>query len=413
MGRGWICYSIIMRKVYMDYAASAPIDKKVRLEMKRVSNLYANPGTIHKEGVKAMTEISNARKKIADVLYAHPDEIIFTGSATESIAIALLGTVYALDFKILNNKLPHIITTNIEHKSVLENCKILEKKNLVEVSYLEVDEKGILDPKILKKYLKENTILVSVGYANNEIGTIQNIQEIAKEIRHYRKAHSIKHIAQSNDYPLFHTDATQAINYLFIKNMEKLGVDMMSFNGAKIYGPKGIGVLYKKRGINISPLYVGGGQEFGLRPGTENIESILGIAKALKIAEKMKDKESIRLEKLRDIFIEQLKNLNKETGFKITINGDEKNRLPNNINISIDKISNELVLIELDAKGIMISTKSACGANDEETSHVIEAIKNKKLESLRFSLGRETKEKDILYVIKILKNILLKYKDML
>ncbi len=397
----------------MDYAASAPIDKKVRLEMKRVSNLYANPGTIHKEGVKAMTEISNARKKIADVLYAHPDEIIFTGSATESIAIALLGTVYALDFKILNNKLPHIITTNIEHKSVLENCKILEKKNLVEVSYLEVDEKGILDPKILKKYLKENTILVSVGYANNEIGTIQNIQEIAKEIRHYRKAHSIKHIAQSNDYPLFHTDATQAINYLFIKNMEKLGVDMMSFNGAKIYGPKGIGVLYKKRGINISPLYVGGGQEFGLRPGTENIESILGIAKALKIAEKMKDKESIRLEKLRDIFIEQLKNLNKETGFKITINGDEKNRLPNNINISIDKISNELVLIELDAKGIMISTKSACGANDEETSHVIEAIKNKKLESLRFSLGRETKEKDILYVIKILKNILLKYKDML
>src|SRR3989344_1178953 len=215
-----LCYIFFMRKVYMDYAASTPIDKKVRDEIKRVSNFYANPSAIHKDGVKAMTEISDARKKIASILYAHSDEIIFTGSATESIALAILGTVYALDFKIFKNKLPHIITTNIEHKSVLENCKMLEDKNIVEVSYIEVDEKGILDPKILKKYMKENTVLVSLGYANNEIGTIQNIQEIAKEIRHFRKNHPI---VSGEAYPYFHTDATQAINYLFIKNIEKLG----------------------------------------------------------------------------------------------------------------------------------------------------------------------------------------------
>ena len=314
---------------------------------------------------------------------------------------------------------PHIITTNIEHSSVLETCKYLEKNKLAEITYVSVEENGIVDPKKIKKAFKQNTVLVSVMYANNEIGTIQPIQEITKEIRYFNKINSKK--------ILFHTDATQAINYLSIK-VEKLGIDLMSFNGGKIYGPKGVGVLYVKRKTLINKILFGGEQEFNLRPGTENVASIVGLVEALKITEKIKEKENKRLNELKNYFISKLlqnKNLQgprkgvsqtiaNSYFAKVIINGDLEKRLPNNINISIPKIPSDLLVLEFSARGIYISEKSACKSGDKAGSYVIKAIrsktKDKNLNSLRFSLGRQTTKTDIDYVIKSLEQILKKLK---
>lgn len=396
------------KKIYMDHASSTPIDRAVLLSIRDILGFFGNAGSIHSLGVKVKNKINDGRKRIALSLSAHTDEIIFTGSATESISIAILGTVYKF-YKNKENIIPHIVTTNIEHKAVLLNLKMLESAGLAKVSYVPVGQNGILNIKSLKDYLCEDTVLVTIGYANSEIGVIQNIEDVSREIRRLKKQKFFK----QEGYPYIHTDATQAMNYLFTKNVEKLGVDMMSFNGAKIYGPRGIGVLYKKRGINLATIYGGGGQEFGLRSGTENVQAITGLAKALEIAEKIKDIECVRLEKIRNLFIVKLKEIEKETGFEIIVNGDLENRLPNNVNISIHGISGELLVIELDAKGIYVSTKSACSANSDEVSHVISALRDKNLDSLRFSFGRSTKEKDVFYTINTLKKILLKYKNVL
>lgn len=366
-------------KIYLDYASSALRES-------------ANPGAIHELGVKEKSKLENARAVVAKILGAGSNEIIFTSGATESNNLAILGLVQ-------NFKKPHIVTTNIEHASVLETCKHLGKKGQAEVAYVEVEKNGIVDPKKIKKVLKQNTILVSIMYVNNEIGTIQPIREIAKEIRHFNKINGKK--------ILLHTDATQAVNYLSV-NVSKLGVDLMSFNGAKIYGPKGVGVLYIKKNTPINKIMFGGNQESGLRPGTENTASILGLAKALQIAEKNKEKEIKRLTELRDYFFEKLKKIP-----RLIINGDLANRLPNNINITIPKIPSDLLVIELSARGIMASAKSACKAGDGKASHVLQAI-NKKIKetdgSIRFSLGRNTTKKDIDYTLKSLSQILTKLK---
>jgi cysteine desulfurase len=272
-------------------------------------------------------------------------------------------------------------------------------------------------------------------YANNEIGAIQPIQEIAKIIRHFKKEkaksneeHSfiptpgigkfpIPGVGISKDsYPLFHTDACQAMNYLFTENIEKLGVDLMSFNSSKIYGPKGIGVLYKKRGIELSPLYYGGGQEFGLRSGTESVVLVVGVALALEIANKIKEKESDRLSAIRDYGIKKLLSLSEKSNYKITLNGDSEVRLPNNINISIQGISSELLVVELSARGIYVSEKSACKSSDNNSSYVIRAIRKEEgmvdgtNGSLRISLGRCNKKSDIDVLYNELGSILKKYK---
>src|SRR3989338_4569736 len=310
--------------------------------------------------------------------------------------------------------IPHIISSNIEHSSILEALKILEKEG-VEVSLVSVDADGFIDHKEIKKLLKSNTVLVSIMYANNEICTIQSIREIAKEIRHFKRL-DIKNPKRSDlsVYPLFHTDATQAMNYLPI-NVEKLGVDLMTWNGPKIYGPKGIGGLYVRRNTPIAPIMGGGGQEFGLRAGTENVPAIIGFAKALEIAEKVKEKEVKRLTSLRDYFLLRfdLNNLS-----KAVLNGSIINRLPNNLNITISGIESELLVIELDAKGIYVSSKSACKnyETDESTeSYVIEVLRKAsgskvQADGIRFSLGRDTKKEDIDHVIKSLKKILNKLK---
>ena len=402
--------------IYLDYAGATPINKKVTRKMALYEKkFFANPTAIYKDGVKVRNVIEEAREKVAKLINAHSDEIIFTGSGTESDALAILGVVKEWRNK-NTGKIPHVVTTKIEHPAVLENCKMLEEDGEAEVTYVGVDKNGIVSLEELRDSLKENTVLVSVMYANNEIGTIQPIGEIAKIIRHFRKM-KIPPIPGVGEIPLFHTDACQAMNYLFTENIEKLGVDLMSFNSSKIYGPKGIGILYKKRGVTLSPLYKGGGQESGLRSGTESVALIAGVALALSVTNKIKQKESERLAKIRDYGIEKLLSLSDVSGYKIILNGDKINRLPNNINISITGISSELFVIELSARGIFVSEKSACKSYDDNKSHVIEAIRkicprdNVPEWSLRISLGRCNKMSDMDVLYREMKNILNKYKQ--
>jgi cysteine desulfurase len=388
------------KKIYLDNAAATPLDSKVLSAMTKIlKSDYANPSAIHDLGVISKNKLEQNRKEIAEILKAHSDEIIFTSGATESNNLAILGILEKLEKN--KNFTPHIITTNIEHPSVLETCKYLEKNKKAELTFVPVETNGIVDLKKIRKAIKQNTVLVSVMYANNEIGTIQPIQEIAKEIRHFNKV--------NNKKVLFHTDATQAVNYLDIK-VEKLGIDLMSFNSGKIYGPKGVGVLYIKRkaSSSISKISFGGEHEFNFRPGTENLANIVGLSEALKITEKIKEKESARLINLRNYFFDKLLNLNSE--IKISINGDLEKRLPNNVNITVQKIPSDLLVLELSARGIYVSEKSACKSGEKASSHVIKAICARKdsSSSLRFSMGRQTKKEDLDYVIKCLVQILQK-----
>lgn len=398
-------------KIYLDYAGSTPIDKKVLALMSSYEkSFFANATSVYSSGVKSRAIIEESREKIAKGINAHSDEIIFTGSSTESSAMVIIGAVNSYQ---LNTKgiVPHIITTEIEHPAVLMNFKLLESRGKAEVTYLKINGDGIINPKDVKDALRPNTALVSIMYANNEIGTIQPITEVAKIIRHFRK----ESVGKNFNGILFHTDATQAMNYLFTENVEKLGVDLLSFNGSKIYGPKGVGVLYKKRGVKISPIYSGGEQEFGLRSGTENVSSIAAMALAFSITNKIKEKEVSRLTKLRDYTIDKILSIDKPP-FTITLNGDRKERLPNNINVSIDGISSELLVIELDARGIEVSSKSACSSGEDDNSYVISALKIARGEalkieegSLRITLGRETKKADLDELIAELTKILEKY----
>ncbi len=379
----------------MDHASSAEVSAP-------------NPSAIHGLGIKEKNKLEGARATIADVLGAHSDEIIFTSGATESNNLAILGASQNQTFsQVLGSPGPqpgpdhskkfgfvkHIITTNIEHASVLEAVR--HRGNF---TFVLVDNVGLVDPKQVRKALRPDTVLVSVMYANNEIGSIQPIREIAKEIRHFNKVNSTK--------ILFHTDAVQAVNYLPI-NVEKLGVDLMSINAAKIYGPKGVGVLYVRRRVSLNAIMFGGDQERGLRPGTENVSGVLAFARALLATEKIKEKESKRLTILRDYFIKELSKKN------ILINGDLSKRLPNNINITVPNIPSDLLVIELSARGIMASAKSACKSGDGKSSHVIQAI-NPTIKdtdgSIRFSLGRDTTKADIVYTLKNLEQILSKLK---
>ncbi len=378
-----------LNKIYLDYASATPMDVNVlKVLTKALKENFANASAIHDMAVKNKKVLDNARKDVARFFDAHSNEIFFTSGSTES------NNIVIQNFK-------NIVTTNIEHASVLEPAR------LVNTTFVGVETDGIVDPKKIKKALTLETELVSVMCANNEIGTIQPIKEIVKEIRHFNKTNNTK--------ILFHTDATQAVNYLDL-NVERLGIDLMSFNAGKIYGPKGIGALYVRRRTPIKKIIFGGDQENGMRAGTENLPAILAFVEALKITEKIKDKEVKRLKKLQEYFIKKLKTLDKN----IILNGDIENRLPNNINITIPKIPSDLLVIELSARGVMVSAKSACKSGDEKASHVIQAIReseqggsllNKEVDgSIRFSMGRETTKQDIDYTLKSLSQILSKLK---
>lgn len=397
-------------------------DKKIKERYKEIYMDYAssvkpNASSIHKLGISSRKELEESRKKVASVLGARPNQIIFTSGGTESNNLAIQGVV--LLFFEMYKIVPHIVTTNIEHPSVLETFELLKKRGLAEVSVVPVENNGIVDPKKIRKVLKPHTVLVSVMYANNEIGTIQPIKEIAKEIRHFRKKSSnlenSKRFAFENSLPVFHTDAVQAVNYLDL-NVEKLGVDLLSLSGSKIEGAGSGGILYKKGSVNLEKVFGGGDQEGGLRAGTENIDQISKLVDALVYIQKIKDQESKRLNTLRVYFLKKLKSCSKnifgnENYF--VINGDLENRLPNNMNITIPNIPSDLLVIEMSEKGIHLSSKSACKSGDGKVSYVIKAINENIKEtdgSLRFSFGRDTNKADMEYTIKSLSEILLKLK---
>ena len=377
------------KTIYLDHASSTPMDPVVAGVFSNALELYANPSGLHEEGIFARQKIESARKEIAKLINARSAEIIFTSSGTESNNLALRGICRSF-------KNPHIVTTNIEHPSIIETCHALSEEG-IEVTFVPVEPSGLIDPKKIKDALKPNTCLVSVAMANNEIGTIEPLDEISKIIRHWRAR-------QNTQTPYFHTDAVQAINYLEI-NVEKLGVDLLTFNGSKIYGPRGIGALYKKTNIPLKPILFGGGQEKNLRPGTENTPAILGLAKALEIAILGREKEAARLTKLREYFFSELEKLN----LKTIINGDRKMRLPNNVNVSIGDLTGDIMVIELSAKGVTASSKSACKEGIDSESYVINALGQAGKNSLRFSLGRSTTKASVDAAISALKDIFAKY----
>ncbi len=383
------------RKIYLDYAASAT----------------PNPSSIHALGVAAGRKLENARRAVAGVLSARPEEIIFTSGGTEGNNLAIQGMIYPYLASPYNRGrkeegvMPHIVTTNIEHPSVLETFKLLEKRKLAQITIVSVEENGIVDPQKIKKEIKKNTVLVSVMYANNEIGTIQPIKEIARELKHYRKHNKTK-------YPYFHSDAVQAVNYLEL-NVEKLGVDLLTLSGSKIKGAGRVGVLYKRKNIPLANVFGGGDQEQGLRPGTESLPEILKFSSALANTQKIKNKEIARLLKLRDYFFTQLNYSGILKNTRMVFNGDLENRLPNNVNISFPKIPSDLLVLELSARGIMCSSKSACKSSHSGGSYVIKALRSKsnpEIGGLRFSMGKDTKKTDIDYTIKSLSQILQKLK---
>jgi cysteine desulfurase len=349
-----------VKKIYLDYASLTPIDKRVAKEIKKYSSeKYGNPSALYASAVASKKAVLDARTRIAKVLHAHADEIYFTASGTEANNLAL------------KNK--NVVISAIEHSSIIEGNKS---------TIVRVDGDGVIDLDALKKAITEETQMVSVMYVNNEIGTIEPIQEIAKVVRDARKKFGTD--------ILFHTDACQA--GLLPLHVEKLGVDLMTLDGHKIYGPRGVGMLYVRRGVKLDPIITGGGQEKGLRSGTENVPGIMGFALALEITDKIREKEFKRISELRDFFI-------KELGGKVKINGDLSKTSPHILNISLPGIDNEFFVLKLDAKGIECSTKSAC-LRDEDESYVLRAIGADSKTSVRFSFGRKTSKNDLKKVVK-------------
>lgn len=383
-----------MREVYLDHAATTYMDPRVKMAMESYwEQEYGNPSSLYKKGRRAKDALDEARLQVARILNSRPEELVFTGGGTEAINLAIFGSA-----RMYQDRGKHIITSKIEHHAVLHSCEALKKEGF-EITYLDVDEYGLVKPEDVKKALRPDTILVSIMYANNEIGTIEPIQEIGKVIRDYKK--DLKRIA--TDPPFFHTDACQAAGVLNM-DVQELGVDMFAMNGSKIYGPKGVGCLYLKRGTRIRPLIYGGGQENNLRSGTENVPGIIGFARAFELAQKESEAENVRLTNLRDYFIQEfIKKIP-----KVILNGHPEKRLPNNVNLSVLDIEGEAVVLYLDAKGIYISTGSACTSITLDPSHVILAI-GRPYEyahgSLRFTLGRKTTKEDLDYVLEVMPGI--------
>ena len=384
------------KRIFLDYASITPVDPNVLEKMNAsLAESFANPSALYTEALTARETMNMARRDCARVLGGQDSEIIFTSGGTESNNLALLGVFeHAIQTGI---KKPHIITTTIEHPAVLEVCKEIERRG-GEVTYVAVNEDGVVSPKDIQKAMTDSTVLVSVMYANNEIGSIQPIKEIVKGIREWRQQHDTA-------LPYVHTDACQAILYEPI-HVIKLGVDLLTLDGIKMYGPRGMGLLYVRTGVVLHPLTFGGGQQGGIRSGTEHVAGMVGLAYALDIAESYREIESERLIKIRDYGINKIL----ETFPQATINGSRENRLPNNINICFPGIDAEFVVISLDVVGISASYSSACRTlKEDSSSYVIEALGKKDCanSSLRFTLGRETVQGDMDSLVETLKEMLL------
>lgn len=366
------------KKIYLDNAATTQLDSRVlEAMMPYLTDFFGNASSLHSFGTMAKDAIENCREKMAGFLKVSSDEIIFTSGGTESNNLALKGVAYAN-----RSKGNHIIVSSIEHKCILNTCKWLETQGFY-VTYLPVDKYGSIDVEVLKKYIGPKTLLVSVMHANNEIGTLQPLEEIGKICR------------ERNVY--FHSDACASFGKVPI-NVQKMNLDLLALNSHKIYGPKGIGALFIRDGVKITPLLHGGGQEYGMRSSTENTAGIVGFVKAAELCMDGMEDESKRLSGLRDKLIQAFLN-NIENAY---LNGHPTDRLPNNINIGIGGMEGETIrlVLLLDEEGIAISAGSACSNNDKtaSTSHVLQAIGLNQFEargSIRISLGRFNTETDI------------------
>lgn len=390
-----------MRKIYLDNSATTPVDKEVFNKMKPYFlEKYGNASEFHKLGRTAKMALEESRKTIADFLGAQKEEIVFTGSATESINLSHKGLVEAL-LSSSGLKKVHIITSSIEHKAVLETLKHLEEKKEAEITLLPVNKYGRIDLTSLKKAIKTNTVLVSIMYANNEVGTIEPIKEVGDFLKKINKKRKQK--------IYFHTDATQAINYLDC-NVNLLGVDLLSFSGHKIYAPKGIGVLYIRKNTPLTAQMDGGSQERGLRSGTENIPFIVGISEAVKLVNKHK-KDIKNIEKLRNLLIKGILNKIED----VTLTGDSKDRIPSIASFIVDGVEGESMILLLSEKGIYVSSGSACTSDKLTPSHVLLSMGVSPISShssIRFSLGRNTKKEDIDYVLEVFPDIVKKLRLM-
>jgi len=375
------------KKIYLDYASTTPVDPRVvKAMLPFFSKKFANTMSLHSFGQEAHQALEESRMAVADLMKAQPNEIIFTGSATESNNLALKGIAFAN-----KSKGNHIIISSIEHDCIMESAKWLEKRGF-EITRLAVDKYGLVNPQDVKNSIKKETILVSVMHASNEIGTIEPIEEIGKICR------------ERGVY--FHTDASQSFGKIPI-DVNKMNIDLLSASSHKMYGPKGVACLFVRQGTKIEPILHGGGQESRLRSSTVNVSGIVGFAQACRICKKEMQKEGKKMTKLRDKLISKIL---KEIPDSY-LNGHPQKRLPNNANIRFDFIEGESIILQLDLLRIAVSTGSACSSIKLEPSHVLLAtgLKHEQAHgSLRVSLGRWTTEKEINYLIKVLPAIIKK-----
>ncbi|MBM3166583.1 MAG: cysteine desulfurase NifS [Chloroflexi bacterium] len=380
-----------MKRIYLDYAATTPVHPEVvKAMLPYFSDTFGNPSSIYHLGQEARDAIEKSRNSVATLIGARSDEIVFTGSGTEADNYALKGIAFANC-----DKGNHIITSTIEHHAVLETCTFLEKQGF-SVTYLQVDKYGLVDPDDVKKAITSKTIIISIMHANNEIGTIEPIAEIGKIAR------------EAGVY--LHTDAVQTTGHI-PTNVDELKVDLLSISAHKLYGPKGTGCLYIRKGTKINSFMHGGHQENGRRASTENVPGIVGLGKATEIAHQQRDTEAVRITTLRNRLLDGILNKIEDT----RLNGHPVLRLPNNINILVNYVEGEAMLLLLDQEGICVSTGSACSSSDLGPSHVLMALGLSPYEahgSLRFTLGKWTTDEDIDYVLEVFPPIVARLRAM-
>ena len=380
-----------MKRIYLDYAATTPTDPEVVKAMQPYfTDASGNPSSIHSYGQETKGAIEEARIKVAELIGARDDEVVFTGSGTEADNFAIKGVAFADE-----KKDDHIITSSIEHHAVIESCKFLERRG-IRISYLPVDEYGLVDPGDVKKAITDKTILISVMHANNEMGTIEPIAEIGRIAREAGVC--------------FHTDAVQTVGHIPV-DVNELGVDLLSMSAHKLYGPKGVGALYIREGTKLIPFMHGGEQERRRRASTENVPGIVGFGKAAELARQEMSNEAERLTNLRDRLIKHIQEQIDHT----RLNGHPEKRLPNNINVSIDFVEGESMILNLDLEGICASTGSACSSSSLEPSHILLAMglsHEQAHGSLRFTLGKWSTEEEINRVLEVLPRIVAKLRAM-
>ena len=380
-----------MRRVYLDHSATTPVRKEVIEIMQHyLEESWGNPSTLYSFGREAKKGLEEARERVAKLIGAVPQEIIFTSGGTEADNMAIIGAARANE-----KKGKHIITSSIEHHAALDAAKYLEKHGY-EVTFLPVTFEGLIKLDDVKKAIRDDTALISIMHVNNEIGTIQPIAEIGKLARE-------KGI-------IFHTDAVQSVGKIPV-DVHDLHVDLLSISSHKIYGPKGVGALYVRKGTRISPLVFGGGQERKRRPGTENMPGIVGFGLAAELIGQEMEVESRRERKLRDKLIEGILNSIPD----VQLNGDREQRAPNNVNVSVRYIEGESLLLSLDMQGIAASSGSACTSGSLDPSHVLLSLgltHEVAHGSLRMTLGKETTEEDVDYVLDVLPGIVVRLRNM-